>query len=440
MKHPFDIIEELRATNGTNDKIDILKANKSNELLQYVLKMTYDNTYNYYMTIPPKVDQGIKGHNSLIFGMELLLDQIASRKVTGNAAKSLVKDTITNMNLRDREVMSLIIKRDLKCGISAKTIAKVWPDLLPKNPYMRCGGKEKDIKYPVLTQLKCDGIFLRVIVEGGTVTAKTRNGNVLLLDNMQEGLKDELSKLPEAVYEGELLVYYGGTALPRELGNGIINGVLISGKSALGEDEEFKLVLWDTLSLKEFSKGKSSMTVVDRFDELRGDIPPDSKHIAVVDYKILNNKEEVYEYYSRVLARGEEGLVLKNTSGIWKDGTSKDLIKLKVERVVELSCVDFLPAKEGSKNADTFGSILCESSCGELQVACTGIPDNIRKLLWVNRDYYKGKPLSVKANGIMFSDDTTKKKHSLFLPRFEGFRDYDKREADDFEYIKSVFL
>ena len=37
------IIEQLRATSGTNDKIDILSANKDNILLSKVLYYTYDS-------------------------------------------------------------------------------------------------------------------------------------------------------------------------------------------------------------------------------------------------------------------------------------------------------------------------------------------------------------------------------------------------------------
>ena len=39
------IIEQLRATSGTNDKIDILSANKDNILLSKVLYYTYDGRW-----------------------------------------------------------------------------------------------------------------------------------------------------------------------------------------------------------------------------------------------------------------------------------------------------------------------------------------------------------------------------------------------------------
>lgn len=435
MKTPYEIIQELGSTSSSKEKEAILRENQSNKLFESVLYFTYEPSLSYYIKKCPERKNPIKGINTLQYALEVLRRDISTRVVSGAAAKTLLQQVVDSLAPENRVVFRLVVQRDLKCGISATTINKVWPDLITKPPYMRCSTKG-DVNYPAYSELKADGIFCRWFVKGDiikSVTAFTRKGNTL--KNLSPLLLNEMSKMQEGVYEGELLIQKDSEILPREIGNGIINSAYIHCK---GDAEGHPItVLWDYIPLGDYKVGKCNIPREKRLEILESNIS-EMNYVQLVPYKIVNSKQEAIDHSVQLMKQGLEGSILKDTKAIWKNGTSKDQIKMKQEVVVELEAIELIPAADGSKNSDTFGSILCRSSCGKLEVSCTGIPDKLRAEIHSNWDYYKGKVLSVKANAVMLSTDE-KKPHSLFLPRFIEFRDNDKDEADSFEYIKEAF-
>jgi DNA ligase-1 len=90
-----------------------------------------------------------------------------------------------------------------------------------------------------------------------------------------------------------------------------------------------------------------------------------------------------------------------------------------------------------NKNKDLFGSLICESSDGLLEVAVSGFTDGHRKEIFESIDSYIGTIMSVDSNMIM-EPSRDGKKWSLFLPRFAEFRK-DKSEADSLDKIKEQF-
>ena len=131
-------------------------------------------------------------------------------------------------------------------------------------------------------------------------------------------------------------------------------------------------------------------------------------------------------FITLMLSRGKEGVVLKNPTAIWRDGTSKEQVKLKLELDCDLKVIGF---EEGEgKFAGTLSSLLCESSDKMLCTSVSGFNDKMRKEIWENRSDYLDKIVTVRFNDIMQKEGEVA---SLFLPRFVEFRD-DKILADSF--------
>jgi DNA ligase-1 len=107
---------------------------------------------------------------------------------------------------------------------------------------------------------------------------------------------------------------------------------------------------------------------------------------------------------------------------------------LKVEAEVDLIVRGFNPGN--GKNEKWFGSIICESSDGKIQVNVSGFTDkdreriNKEKAQWID-----SKIITVKANSIMKNDSGASR---LFLPRFAEER-LDKDTADSYEKIVQIF-
>lgn len=204
--------------------------------------------------------------------------------------------------------------------------------------------------------------------------------------------------------------------------------------------------VWDQIPLTAVvRKGKYEVPYAQRLSGLITQLAPLKPHavggqarspaIAVIDTKIVKSLAEAYRHYSALLKEGKEGTIIKTKEAIWKDGTSKEQIKLKLEAPCELEVVGF---NDGNgKNAELFGSLICRSSDGLLEVNVSGFSDALRLIIHNDREDWMGAIITVMSNSIM-EISPSNKLCSLFLPRFVERR-RDKDVADDLPRIREQF-
>lgn len=141
---------------------------------------------------------------------------------------------------------------------------------------------------------------------------------------------------------------------------------------------------------------------------------------------------------ANISPRAKRG-VLKKLTTIWRDGTSKDQIKLKLEVVVDLRVTGIVPGKDNTKNAGRAGSLACVSECGQLATDVTVKNEAMRD--WVDRapDEWIGTVIKVVSNSIMVPSASSDL-HSLFLPRMvEPCYRVDKSIADTLVQVRQQF-
>lgn len=474
------IFEAIRREPSKNKKIAILEENIDNELLKKVLLYTYDPTKNYYIKKfnAFDIDQPSYAPLEAIFST---LDQLSTRKYTGQLAIDFLEAIYMSIDVWDREILRNIIDRSQHLGIDEKSINKVWEGLIPSIGYMRCSLTDKldRIKYPAIIQQKCDGLFLNIIYTDGNIKFMTRNGNEFELTYLKEELLKSLYSrgLIDTVFHGELLVegLDGEGVESRKIGNGMVNSLIKreqtletlqkklnacqgtpkSQKVAteiLEKEAEFdetnkrlQLVLWDVVDYDGWKNGRDEDRYILRFylcEEL------ESPHVKIVESKIVNSFEDAQAFYKDQIERGFEGAVLKNLDGEWKNHTSPNQIKMKGEKECELVIVGI--EKGTGKYTGGIGAFICESSDGRVKVNVgTGLTDNQRGFRRVDPDdsskgleqihfdfdWMIGSIVSVRFNELISSE--SKDTWSLFLPRLINER-HDKNVADDFEYIQKL--
>ncbi|MCK5020042.1 MAG: hypothetical protein KAS32_23515 [Candidatus Peribacteraceae bacterium] len=445
---PYEIITELASLSGSKAKLAILKEHEDNDLLSRVIQLAYDTTINYYITAPVlayDTSSLTRGTNTLSTVLSLLEYDIATRKVTGNAAKNLLQNAVNGLNLEDAQVIKWILLRDIRAGVGPKTILKVWPDLFFIYPYMRCStGNKKNLEsitFPAYSEKKADGMFANIFVgENNNVSMTSRNGT--LLANIPYAIENDFQKLagqfiPDStVFNGEIVVEHDGQILPREIGNGICNSVMIN-HEPWPDGYNSILYIWDIIPYEDFMKGKWDVTRKERLEYLEDIFDSTyTESVHMIPWKLVHNLDDIMVSFQEMISAGHEGCVVKDAKGIWKDGTSKHQIKMKIEKIVELRLVGFNPGE--GKNEATFGSMICESEDGKLSVGVSGLKDVARQEIWDNREQYIGKVLSIKSNGVTLPTPNNEQ-HSLYLPRFVEFRDNEKSEADNLNYIMEAF-
>lgn len=460
----LEIIKELRADNSLNYKKEVLARYSDYETFKEFLIRVYNPRINYYMRkIPDVISYEMKEQD--LSGLRDVLNVLSGRMVTGAEAINYVRNFLLEANQVIRELFELAIGRDIRAGVGIGIINEVYKGLIEEIFYQRCSKlDEKTLERfdtmpdGFLAQAKADGVFSYIIKANDTVTMLTRAGTAWISDN----LKEDMLKCSDGVYVGEALIYKEGKPLDRKTGNGLINkfikrettleslqskidAILNSGRYLTGKNlkisEEIKqkewefaeidkalhFVIWDSLTLEEFEEGISTRPYTERFGEAIKATFMTSKLKPVPSYRVYSMKE-AQAIADEFISEGGEGAIVKKLDTMWKDGTSKDMVKIKAVLDADLLCVD---VEEGSgKYKGKVGALVLETSCGRLKVKVgTGLTDKDRDKPF---NYYTGKVIEIQYNE--FIKSKSKSTDSLFLPRFIEVRE-DKNTATSYEEI-----
>jgi DNA ligase-1 len=436
----FLLIDTISRTSSKNEKISMLQKFKDDELLARVLYYTYNPFKNYGLSHAPQPETEGPQDLSMYEPAWVLLRSLIDRRTTGHEALRGIQHVLNQLNAPNAELFRRILNKDMRAGLSESTINKVFKGLLPEFPYMRCTlpkGSNMD-KWNwadgIYVQEKADGSFADVNKDAqGSVWVTSRQGSPY--PEWCLGIEDEVAFfLPYGTQtHGELTVHFRGVLLPRKEGNGILNSLLQGGNLPEGHHVHFHA--WDQIPIEEVApKGRYEVPYKERYEGLLDQLRHGGDYLHIIPTKVVKSKAEAWDYYREILDQGREGVICKHPLLIWRDtGSSgeKNQVKLKLEFTVELKVVGLVPGKPGKKTADTFGSLLCQSACGKLEVGVSGLTDadRARGSDWI------GSIVSVTANDIMLEPEGVS---SLFLPRLEEER-LDKREADTLDQIKATF-
>jgi len=439
----YDILDQLAADNSRLAKEAILNQNKGNADLKEAFRIALDPLISYYIRKIPAYTKQAKGKKSLTWAMQELLNEFATRNITGNAAIEHLTFVLESVNEKDASVIERIIKQDLRCGVSEATANKIWSKLISTYPVMLASGFDQKlvdkIKFPAYCQLKLDGMRFNAIVRNGTVEYRSRNGKELNIPSKL--FSDALLKLASYyganyVFDGELLVVdSAGKPLDRKTGNGILSKG-VKGTMSDKEAAMVRVTLWDAIPFTGFQAGVYKTPYNERFmqlmqnvDFLKG-VSAIGHLVDIVWTKEVNTQLEAHNIFDKFLADGQEGTILKSKTNIWEDKRSKEQIKFKGELECDLVVVGW---EEGTgKNKGRLGALVCESSDGLIQVNVgSGYSDEQRKEF--TKTAAIGKIVTVKYNARI--KDRGDGVERLFLPTFIEMRE-DKDVADSSKKIK----
>lgn len=420
-----EIILELNESNSSNYKMDVLRKHKDNILLQNILKMTYDSVAFTYGISLKNISYKEEYPTNTLHGAISLLYDLSNRKFTGNAARDKLQDMLSSLHLEDAIFVKQIINRDLRINIGKTQINKVFTGLITKPTYMRCGVyNEKtsaSINFPAILQLKADGTYREFHVQNNYVTSRSRSGE----SYEYPVLFHIMSYYPDGVYVGELTVQ--GIA-DRAEGNGLIN-------SDEPPHNNIILELWDYITLDEYElaakkdRKNPCVNAYDvRFNALRAIVSAnEGDNVKLIPTNIVDTLQEALQKTSEYMSDGFEGAILKDTKGVFRDGTSKYQLKLKIEIDAEFRITGFQDGRKDTKREGKIGSIIFENDEGTIKGKCSGFTDKELDFFTANQDELLNKIITVQFNDL--SKARGNDYYALSHPRFIEIRN-DKDETD----------
>jgi len=467
------IFDEIAAESSTNQKMEILKKYKDNELLKRVLYLANSKRVKFFIKQIP--DYSPNGGHSLEMAL-IYLDALITRKVTGSEAIGYLKNLLSSLNSDDAYILERIIEKDCKIGMGTTFMNKVIKDLIEDTKYM--GAKPYDIKLvnklfdrknPVFSQLKADGRYAAAIIRGNEVEMESRSGELTILTGAK--VLSELSNLNDCVLTGELTIEgisnkFNGSAI-RTVSNGIIaslidicgkinerteaetNKKITSFEQEHGGDYEkgsitFQEALdsiiysvWDCITPDEYYSGKSDTPYNQRLSSISSLILGfNLTNVRLIESKVVNSLSEAFNHFKEIMDKGLEGTILKSFDDGWKDGKPAYCIKLKLEIDLDLVITGFNYGTKGTKNENVISSFNAESFCGKLKTRPQGLTEENMKYITENQDKLIGTVISVKCNGISKPKDS--ETYALMYPAFLSFRFDEKKKADSLEQILAI--
>jgi len=429
----YHIFKALESTSSRLDKEDILRSNFMNETLQKVMFLALDPYTQFYIRKIPAYEN--KSFNLNWDDVFFHLEEIYTRKITGNAAIDRLTWILENIHPEDADIVTRIISKDLKCGVSTATVNKIFPNLIPTYPVMLASGYSEKLmarmEYPAYVQLKLDGMRFNAIVENGKIELKSRNGKSIELHDVLNQAFLAYAGTENCVFDGELIVKeVDGSIMNRQKGNGILNKA-VKGTISLKEANMVYATIWDIIPLQDFKVGVCNTPYVQRFSKLLGVDPNKAVHrISIIENHEVVSEDQANTLFQEYFNKGEEGIILKNINSPWEDKRATHQIKFKGELDCDLLCVDW---QEGTgKNVGKLGALVLESADKKIRVNVgSGFTDEQRDKYTV--DNTVGKIVAVKYNARI--KDKNSDTESLFLPVFLEIRE-DKTEADSSKKIK----
>lgn len=417
------VLKQLSETSSTKAKEKILKDNAENLELSEIFKFAYDKVnYTYGVTS----SSFLKFDETEIIECPLfcIINKLNKREVTGHEALRLCKRYYNGLDIESRETFCRVIDRDLKVGVSVKTINKVWKNLVPKPNYCRCDVFSKKtaskIVYPAYIQLKCDGTYREAYVHDGIVEFKTRSGEPY----ENPVLAEEMKTLPDGYYTGEFTI---GKADDPDMNRSECNGNINSDNP---DYENIHFTVWDYLTEDEYTL-KTCRDYEKRFENLKNNIDSiDSNRVHLVPSIVVYNVESALYNVSEWMNKGLEGGVLKSAKMKFKNGTSKEQLKIKLKVDIEVRCVGFLLGTKGTKYENQNKVILFETDDKKIKGQCSGMTDLMVDEVTKNPEKYIGKVLTVQFNDLSKTDNN--EYYALSHPRFAEWRN-DKDETDTLE-------
>lgn len=367
-----------------------------------------------------------------------MLEGLRTRSLTGHNAKTAIEFMSEQFDSVEwNSLCRRVIIKDLRCGISEKTLNKVLGNTEWKIPVFTCQlAQDSEQHVNKMTGVKrlegkLDGVRVLAVITKTSVNLYSRNGKPF----------DNFPQVAEALD----LIKNKFARLSGLAGSGIVFDGEIVGKSfqALMKQAQRKTDvntddmvyhIFDYLPLADFERGHWNAQQHKRtelLEEYRPVFEEMTTCLRVTDGILVNldtaeGHDQLRKYADNAVVAGLEGIMIKDWSAPYECRRSSSWMKWKPTITVDLNVVGF---EQGTgRNTGRLGAIICEGVDNDRSIRVnvgSGLSDANRDEYWGARDDILGRIIEVEADAVTQNQDGT---YSLRFPRFVRFRGFEPGE------------
>jgi len=363
-----------------------------------------------------------------------LLEALRTRSVTGHAARDAIEEISQDFDSEEwNGLCRRVIIKDLRCGISEKTINKVVGKTEWKIPVFTCqlatDSNDHQSKMKGVKRIECklDGVRVLALCTKNRVTLYSRNGKIF--ENFPD-IEQQLNLVKHRIS----LETKGPFVLDGEIVGESFQALM---KQAQRKDnaktKDMMYYIFDVVPLADFERGfwnaqQHKRTLL--LDTNRSEIETQSNLRVMpgmnVDLDTAEGHDVMRRFAEDAVTQGFEGIMIKDLGAPYECKRTTFWLKWKPVMTVDLNIVGF---EEGTgRNEGRLGAIICEGVDNDRNIRVnvgSGLSDADRDEYWHSRDDLLGRVVEVAADAVTQNQDGT---YSLRFPRFVRFRGFEQGE------------
>ena len=437
MNKPYQVISALETHNLRTNKEQIIQAEADAGNAEFFAgcRLALDPMVTFGLKqIDEKTDADGTGLDWDSF--TLALTGFTTRNVTGNAARDMVSQMMKSATRAEwNGWYRRILIKDLRCGVSEKTINKVVEKKYSDYtiPIFSCqlahdsANHETKVAGRKRIEVKLDGVrVITIVYPDGRVDQFSRNGKELVnFPHIREQLKLNASTFTEPmVLDGEVM-----SSSFQDLMKQVHRKDNVQANDAV-------LWLFDAVPLKDFEQGKCAISQKTRSEWLNTwyetKLTKSMANVQCLDHAVVDLDSEegqrIFAMYNKsAIENGYEGIMIKDLDAPYECKRSHAWLKLKpfIEVTLEVTAIE-----EGTgRNAGRLGALVCEGvdDGKEIKVNVgSGFSDRDRDDFWLaGPNNVIGQLVEVRADAVTQNQDGS---YSLRFPRFKTFRGFAAQE------------
>ena len=429
---PDAIIRQLEIHPSRLNKEGIIQAAHDEGLPEFFegVAMALDALVTFGVKQVPERSDVLTGQGLSWEVFKELAEKLQQRELTGHAARDAIELAMSVATTEQwNDWYRRILIKDLRCGVSEKTVNKVVPGTVPVFTCSLAHDSAKHEKKMVgkkQIEIKLDGVRVITIIQGNKVEMFSRNGK-------------QFHNFGHIIAELEAVVAEYPVPYPLVLDGEVMSSDFQDLMKQVHRKDgkqstDAVLHLFDTIPLGCFKAGvwdkpqSFRSAITKHWVEEHKDV---LEHVQALDWEDVDldtpeGNARFVELNKQAVEGGYEGVMIKDVDAPYECKRTHAWLKAKPFIEVTLEVKD---VEEGTgRNEGRLGALVCagEDDGRMVQVNCgSGFSDSDRDSFWDSRSVLIGQLVEVRADAITQNQDGT---YSLRFPRFKTFRGFEVSE------------
>ena len=360
-----------------------------------------------------------------------MCESLRTRSVTGGDARRAIDAMMDRFDSEQWNGLARrVLIKDLRCGVSEKTINKICGNSEWRIPVFTCQLAQDSGDHPAKMtgtkrlEVKLDGVRVLAVFNGNSVTLYSRNGKVFEnFPQIQAFLEHNRQIFREGrfVLDGEIV------------GESFQKLMKQAHRKSDARTDGMVYHVFDFIPLDDFERGywnaqqhKRLIHLDHAQERLKPGAPVQIMPGMTVDLDTEEGHATLREFASASVAQGYEGIMIKDLDAPYECKRSSFWMKWKPTITVDLNIVG---TEEGTgRNQGRLGALICEGVDDGRNIRVnvgSGLCDSDRDEFWGSRDLLLGRVVEVEADAVTQNQDGS---YSLRFPRFVRFRGFEPGE------------